>query len=229
MAGWRNAYSLDTLDAEIQTVAPGTTVWTLGDKAHQATWSDHNPNECCQVVCAGDILDNAGLDLQWFVDTITSTDPPALKYVIYRQQIWFPGYGWQPYTGEYHSHAHVSVGWGPDGRSTGPYDDTSPWGLLPERKDEDMPAYLWQGNDGNLWLVTDQMMFKRPVTDTEADTIRYYAGGGDGNLPKWELVDMTRYGATDPTIIPGLDVAELSGGAGGLVPHTHLGGPAVRA
>src|SRR5690606_14777101 len=26
-------------------------------------------------------------------------------------------------------HMHVSVGVGPDGRSTGPYDDTSPWGL----------------------------------------------------------------------------------------------------
>ncbi|MFV2094814.1 hypothetical protein ACFHW1_04895 [Micromonospora sp. LOL_014] len=148
--GWRNARSLDVLADEIEAVAPGTTVWTIGDEDHQEDWSDHNPNECCDVVCAADVLDDAGLDLQWLADTITRTDPPALKYVIWRDRIWLPGYGWQPYRGQFHTHVHVSVGWGPDGRSTGPYDDTSPWGvdegddmLVRQGQKSEMVAY-WQ-------------------------------------------------------------------------------------
>lgn len=149
---WRLARSLDVLAAEIEAVAPGTTVWTIGNEEHQATWSDHNPN-AAGVVCAADILDDAGLDLQWLADTIVATDPPALKYVIWRDRIWLPGYGWQPHRGQYHGHVHVSVGWGPDGRSTGPYDDTSPWGLatttvggimLPKKGDSGQIVKYWQ-------------------------------------------------------------------------------------
>lgn len=134
---WRLARSLQVLEGEIEVVAPGTTYWTIGDEDHQDDWSDHNPNECCDVVCAADILGNAGLDLAQFVATITATDPPALKYVIYRDRIWFPQTGWQPYRGQFHSHVHVSVGWGPDGRSVGNYDDNSPWGLLAEEDQVD--------------------------------------------------------------------------------------------
>jgi hypothetical protein len=127
---WRLAKSLETLRSEILRAHPGTTFWTIGDSAHRDTWSDHNPN-ASGVVCAADVLGNAGLNLHSFSRTIVKTNPPALKYVIYNYEIWLPGYGWQPYYGSnpHTSHAHVSVGWGPDGRSTGPYDDTSPWGI----------------------------------------------------------------------------------------------------
>lgn len=129
MAAWRNAVSLNVLRSEIQSVAPGTTFWTIGDDAHKLSWSDHNPNECCNVVCAADILGNAGLDLHWLVQKLIESDHPALKYVIFQNQIWFPQTGWKQYFGMYHTHVHVSVGRGPDGRSTGPYDDSSPWGI----------------------------------------------------------------------------------------------------
>jgi hypothetical protein len=133
MAKWRRARSLDVLEDEIQSVAPGTTVWDIGDQDHAERWSDHNPN-AAGVVCAVDVLPNAGLSLARFVNTIVRTNPPALKYVIYNRRIWHPGYGWDPYRGSnpHTGHAHVSAGWGPDGRSTGPYDDTSPWGLRSE-------------------------------------------------------------------------------------------------
>lgn len=128
---WRLARSLEVLEAEVQALHPGTTVWDLGDPEHQQTWSDHNPN-AAGVVCAIDVLGDAGLDLDEFAATITETDPPALKYVIYDRRIASAGAPWRPYYGSnpHTGHVHVSVGVGPDGRSTGPYDDTSPWGLI---------------------------------------------------------------------------------------------------
>lgn len=152
---WRRARSLIVLEEEIQEVAPGTTVWDIGDEAHQQRDSDHNPNQD-DVVCAIDVLNNAGLDLQWFVDTITTTDPPALKYVIYRNRIWFPQTGWQPYSGKWHSHGHVSAGWGPDGQSTGPYDDISPWGLA---EGNDMIG-LSKGDEGQKVKGLQVMVWK---------------------------------------------------------------------
>jgi hypothetical protein len=139
---WRLARSLVVLRNETRELFPGTTVWDIGDPAHQASDSDHNPNECCDVVCATDTLPNAGLNLAWFAERVREAGiggHPAPKYVIYnrriasrtRNWIWRPYGGSNPHTG----HVHVSVGVGPDGRSTGPYDNTSPWGLL---EDEDM-------------------------------------------------------------------------------------------
>lgn len=133
---WRVARSLEVLTTEVRQLHPGTTVWTLGDAAHRATASDHNPN-AADVVCAGDFLPDRGLNLQWFVDRVVASRHPALKYVIYNRRIFSvarASEGWRSYSGSnpHTGHAHVSVGRGPDGRSTGPYDDTSPWGLVEE-------------------------------------------------------------------------------------------------
>lgn len=140
---WRRARSLVVLEQEIQEVAPGTTVWDIGDEDHQRRASDHNPNPA-GVVCAIDVLGNAGLDLAHLAETVRTSGHPAGKYVIYRDRIASAsrGWRWRSYGGAFHSHVHVSVGRGPDGRSTGPYDDTSPWGLL---EGDDMPTVdeLW--------------------------------------------------------------------------------------
>lgn len=134
---WRRAKSLVVLGNEIEHVAPGTTVWDIGDQAHQERDSDHNPN-AVGVVCAIDVLDDAGLDLAWFAERVRTSGHPALKYVIYRDRIAFRGGDWGEHTGDYHSHVHVSAGTGPDGSSAGPYDDTSSWGLLDDQEDDDM-------------------------------------------------------------------------------------------
>lgn len=127
---WRLARSLVVLRDEARTVAPGTTVWTIGDQDHRSTWSDHNENDA-GVVCAGDFLGDGGLDLAHLAETVRTSGHPAAKYVIYRDRIASrsQGWVWRPYGGQFHRHVHVSVGRGPDGRSTGPYDDTSPWGI----------------------------------------------------------------------------------------------------
>lgn len=126
----REAKSLQVLESEIQAEYPGTTTWEKGDDRHQSTWSDHNEN-AAGVYCAKDILDNGGMDLQLFVDHIVANPHPNLRYVIYRDKIYHRSNGFDPedYNGDYHEHVHVSVGNGPDGRSTSGYDDTSPWGI----------------------------------------------------------------------------------------------------
>ena len=225
MAAWRNARSLIVLRNEIQAVKPGTTFWTIGDDAHKLSWSDHNPNQCCGVVCAADILGNAGLDLNWLANRIVTVDPPALKYVIWQNRIWFPGIGWQSYRGMYHTHVHVSVGVGPDGRSTGNYDDETTWGiLLPTTDGGDMAdtiasrvaagRYLRQGDQGDAVYelqvrigVTADGIFG-PVTKTAVQNWQRAHGlSADGIVgpQTWsKLADLTTYqtGPSNPAPAP---------------------------
>jgi len=128
----REAFSLMQLETELQEFYPGTTTWEVGDKRHQATWSDHNKNSK-GVYCAKDILSNGGLNLRAFVMWITANPHPNLRYVIYDGKIYERRNGFAPK--DYHginaheTHVHVSVGNGPDGRSTSDYDDRSSWGV----------------------------------------------------------------------------------------------------
>ena len=126
----REAKSLQVLEGEIQSEYPGTTTWEKGDKKHQDEWSDHNEN-AAGVYCAKDILDDGGMDLQAFVDHIVAHPHPNLRYVIHKQTIYERnnGFDGEEYGGDYHGHVHVSVGNGPDGRSTSNYDSTAPWGI----------------------------------------------------------------------------------------------------
>lgn len=126
---WRRAKSLVKLGDEIEKAYPGTTVWDIGDANHQDSWSDHNPNECCDVVCAIDVLDDGGLNLAKFVAHLIANPHPNLRYVIYNRVIYQRKNGFAPqdYSGKnaHKTHVHVSVGNGPDGRSTTNYDNGS--------------------------------------------------------------------------------------------------------
>lgn len=128
---WRLAKSLVVLTSEIEYLYPDTTVWDIGDKAHQNSWSDHNPNECCDVVCAVDVLADRGLDLPKFVAHLIADRHPNLRYVIFNRKIYQRKNGFSPqdYNGvnAHRTHVHVSVGNGPDGRSTSNYDSTATW------------------------------------------------------------------------------------------------------
>lgn len=134
---WRVAKSLQVLLDEVNTIAPDRSKLSdgsIGDAAHVV--SDHRPN-AADVVCARDFTHDpgAGADMHGISRVIVETSPPALKYVIWDRKIWSrtrASEGWRYYGGSnpHTKHMHVSVGFGPDGRSTGPYDDTSPWGLL---------------------------------------------------------------------------------------------------
>jgi len=135
--GWRLARSLEVLRAEVDAIAPSrsrASDGTIGDTAHASRPSDHNPNSA-GVVCALDLTHDPGkgADMSRIAEHIRTRRHPALKYVIFDRRIASAssGWAWRTYTGSnpHARHMHVSVGVGPDGRSTGPYDDASPWGL----------------------------------------------------------------------------------------------------
>jgi hypothetical protein len=135
---WRLAKSLIVLRDEVNLVAPGRSTasdGTIGDEAHQGTPSDHNPNGA-DVVCAMDITHDpgSGADMHQFAEHIKRENGRAVKYVIWNRRIWSKtrnGEGWRSYGGSnpHTKHMHVSVGEGPDGQSTGPYDHTGSWEL----------------------------------------------------------------------------------------------------
>jgi hypothetical protein len=135
--GWRLARSLEVLRSEINALAPGRSKasdGTIGDAAHASGPSDHNPNSS-GVVCAFDATHDPahGADMHRISEHIRNHPPRAAKYVIFNRRIAARdgGWRWEDYFGKnaHTKHMHVSVGVGPDGRSTGSYDDTSPWGI----------------------------------------------------------------------------------------------------
>jgi hypothetical protein len=126
---WRLAKSLEVLRAEIKARYPQATIYTIGDPAHAARASDHNPN-AAGVVCAIDVMQGNGVDLAALSEEIRARKHIAGKYLIYNRRIAkaSEGWVWRAFSGDAHTdHIHVSVGVGPDGQSTGPYDNTDPW------------------------------------------------------------------------------------------------------
>ncbi|MFG1844920.1 peptidoglycan-binding protein [Micromonospora carbonacea] len=156
MSGWRLARSLEVLRAEVDAAAPGrsrASDGTIGDQAHAARASDHNPN-AAGVVCGMDLTHDPahGADMHRIAEHIRTRRHPALKYVIWSKRIASAssGWAWRPYAGSnpHDKHAHISVGTGPDGKSTGPYDDTSPWGLATNTGRFTMFAACKKGDQG---------------------------------------------------------------------------------
>lgn len=134
---WRLAESLRALRAECDAAAPDRSKasdGTIGDAAHAASRSDHNPN-ADGVVCALDITHDpdGGADCHAWAERVRTGGNPNLKYIIFAGRIASitRGLEWRPYGGRnpHRNHMHVSVGRGEDGRSTGPYDDAGSWGI----------------------------------------------------------------------------------------------------
>lgn len=136
----RVAYSLDVLLREVNVWAPmrsKASDGALGNAAHAATASDHNPNSV-GVVCARDITNDpdGGCDALVLGERIRINRHPDLKYVIHHPSRTmfssyaahgFDPYTWRPYSGAVATELHVSVGVGRDGQSLQPYDDVDPW------------------------------------------------------------------------------------------------------
>lgn len=150
MASWRVARSLEQLRAEVNARFPGRDLssdGSIGDPAHQARVSDHNPN-ARGVVQARDFDENDASGGELVGDAIWElllrTKPRRLKYAIYEGKILssYAAHGYPPFTprpfdGNAHpQHIHVSVQDDP-----ALYDDASPWGLsAPAPVKEDVPV-----------------------------------------------------------------------------------------
>ena len=122
---------------------------TIGDPAHSARSSDHNPNEWGYVM-AGDLTHDPanGIDCNLLAD-MARLDTRT-KYVIWNRKIARGGESWRPYTGAnpHDKHMHVSV-------TEGGRDQTHPWFSPPQPKPEDdLMLKLWKiDGDPKLWAV----------------------------------------------------------------------------
>lgn len=144
MSTWRVAHSLEKLRDQVNAAHPRRSKasdGTIGDAAHAATVSDHNPDRY-GIVRALDIThDPVGtsaadrLDAHALADVLVASRDPRIKYVISRGRIarsyakgTIKPYTWAPYTGAdpHTSHAHVSVV--DDSRA----DSTAAWQIAPK-------------------------------------------------------------------------------------------------
>lgn len=145
MIGWRLARSLEGLRREVNTQWPHRSKasdGTIGDLAHAARPSDHNPNPA-GVVRAFDVTAD-GIDADAFAERIRvlgSVGHRALRdggVVIWDRRLASgpSGWKWRHYGGAnpHTKHVHVSVG-----RQSGDYDSPDRWELETDPEDF-MPA-----------------------------------------------------------------------------------------
>jgi hypothetical protein len=128
MASWRAAESLKTLLNQVNRTYPNRNKDSdglIGNLAHQATVSQHNPN-AAGVVTAQDITHDPahGVDGQKLADQLIQ-DPRAW-YVIFNNRIRYQGKAWERYTGinPHKTHMHISTVQNPAG-----YDNPANWNL----------------------------------------------------------------------------------------------------
>lgn len=134
---WRLAPSLATLRRETDALWPErnkASDGTIGNLAHAARASDHNP-DAGGVVRAWDVTRWIGPDgdvADLIVQHLRATRDPRVSYIIWQRRICnsravdgAEPWAWRPYDGSnpHDKHAHISVRSAPTG------DDPSPWHL----------------------------------------------------------------------------------------------------
>src|SRR5688572_5430698 len=108
---WRLAKSLITLRNQINQLAPYRSTasdGTIGDSAHAAVKSEHNPNSA-GVVTAMDITHDPaqGADMNALASKLISSGDDRIWYIIFNKRIWEGG-SWSPYYGanDHSKHLH---------------------------------------------------------------------------------------------------------------------------
>lgn len=134
------AGNLDVARHEVWAAWPGVEVGWIGNAAHQAEQSDHNPDGC-DTVHAIDVM-VTGPKAETVVKAAVGR--PDLEYVIHNRVIWDRTRGWKPhaYTGAdpHTNHVHISGKHGTAcySKATGTgYDHaaeavTNAWGIAPK-------------------------------------------------------------------------------------------------
>lgn len=81
----------------------------IGDTAHNARKSDHNPDYADGGVVRALDIDKDGIDVDELLKVVVGADWVA--YVIWNKRIWTHAKGWQPYYGAnlHTKHVHVSI------------------------------------------------------------------------------------------------------------------------
>jgi hypothetical protein len=134
---WRVAKSIIQLRDQIDIKAPKRSKasdGTIGDAAHAASTSDHNPwvkDGAVGVVTALDITDDPadGCNAQQIVQALIESRDPRIKYIIWNKQIissTVKPWDWRPYGGKnpHTRHFHLSIN-----SEKHLYDSVEPWQL----------------------------------------------------------------------------------------------------
>lgn len=131
---WRLAGALVTLREQVNAAHPERSKksdGSIGDEAHAASVSDHNPDRA-GVVRAIDLTDDPahGFDASEFAELLRVQRDPRVKYVISDRRIFAGPNGpqpwvWRPYNGDnpHTSHVHIST------QPTTAGDDTHRWAI----------------------------------------------------------------------------------------------------
>lgn len=134
---WRAANSLLTLSREVNSLWPSRNKASdglVGDAAHRAVKSEHNPN-AAGVVTAMDITHDTahGADMNWLAERLIKLGDPRIWYIIFNRRIWQGG-RWQPYYGSnpHDKHLHLSTA-----QTSALYDDGRAWNLKGAAAQED--------------------------------------------------------------------------------------------
>lgn len=172
MASWILIPCLVSLRDEFNRLSPGrdkASDGAVGDAAHAAESSDHEPDDTpglrTPYTDADNIPEVHAIDVDnnlrksdWSMDRCVEiivarhrkgTDD-RLQNIIYNRRIWSRSWGWTPraYTGAsaHTEHAHFSARYGSGTGPSNPENDTRPWGLLAQQQptEEDDMAGITQ-------------------------------------------------------------------------------------
>lgn len=139
MTSWSVSPILVPLVGDVRAKHPGIVVGTIGDPAHQAEESDHNPDQW-DFVCAADFMIGThftAADAEALFQRLRALRDGRTAYVIYNRRIFsrtVSAWTVRPYTEEdpHTGHLHVSVVHGAN-----PHPTTS-WNIYP--LEDDMPT-----------------------------------------------------------------------------------------
>lgn len=127
---WRVAKSLLKLREQVNEKYPQRSKasdGTIGDAAHSARTSDHNP-DTDGVVKAMDITHDPahGVDSFKMADELRASGDERIKYIISNRRIWNPSISpaWRQYNGSNPHTAHVHISVKPHASD---FDDVAPW------------------------------------------------------------------------------------------------------
>lgn len=183
---WTLSPALETLRTQINAIWPNrdkTMDGSIGDEAHAARKSDHNPDEN-GIVTAIDITDDdsVGADMAQLAEWFRSTKDRRIKYVIHEGQLFssyatssYPAWTWRPYSGtnQHFKHLHISV------TQEGKY-DYAPWDLTPfEPKESTAPRRFSRifelDRNGPPWEGTPEQgaAVRASIAKFQADNSRF--------------------------------------------------------
>lgn len=181
MTTWEVNPGLDPLLSEVRAAHPGIVIGTIGDAAHRAEHSDHNPNAAGRVNAADFMIGPHFLEpaasalLPWLVrDTRT-------HYVIHNRKIWTTETRtWLVYAGTdpHTNHIHLSV-------IDAAYKNTKPWVMAPPKPEDNVNVDDLVKNTGKagapletpLGHITHSQTYPNPFIESGTPTSTY-----------WELV-----------------------------------------